>query len=183
MSTDFQNPRASARGAVNEPTDAEIEQLYLEETGFDLNDSPAALLDFARIVLAKWGQPAQAAEPVALYPECKHWGMKSTNAPQPVAQAPVAWLRNTTDPQPHAVTSLSYRSAADAEAGIEYVPVYSAPQPVAREPLTDWDMRGQLAASLNCWHRLTPNEAAELVAFVQRVSAHGIKGGQHGADN
>lgn len=44
---------------MTEPTDAEIEQLYLEETGFDLNDSPAALLDFAHAVLAKWGQPAQ----------------------------------------------------------------------------------------------------------------------------
>jgi len=51
------------------------------------------------------------------------------------------------------------------------------------KPLTDWDMRGQLAASLHCWHRLTPNEAAELVAFVQRVAAHGVadmKGGQDG---
>lgn len=48
---------------MTEPTDAEIEQLYLEETGFDLNDSPAALLDFARAALAKWGQPAHAVEP------------------------------------------------------------------------------------------------------------------------
>lgn len=48
-----------------QPTDAEIEQLYQEETGFSLKESPAALLDFARAVLAKWGQPSQAAEPVA----------------------------------------------------------------------------------------------------------------------
>ena len=62
-----------------------------------------------RAVLAKWGQPAQAAEPVA-------------------------WLRNTTDPQPHAVTNLKYRSAVDAKAGVEYIPVFAAPQPVEREP-------------------------------------------------
>lgn len=41
---------------------------------------------------------------------------------------PVAWLRNTTDPQPHAVTNLKYRSAVDTDAGIEYIPVFAAPQ-------------------------------------------------------
>ena len=63
-----------------------------------------------RAVLAKWGQPAQAAEPVA-------------------------WLRNTTDPQPHSVTNLKYRSAVDAKAGVEYIPVFAAHQRVARVPL------------------------------------------------
>lgn len=48
-----------------QPTDAEIEQLYQEETGFSLKESPAALLDFARAVLAKWGTPAGAGEVVA----------------------------------------------------------------------------------------------------------------------
>ena len=42
---------------TTEPTDAEISDLYAEQTGFDLNESPAALLDFARAVLAKWGTP------------------------------------------------------------------------------------------------------------------------------
>lgn len=51
---------------------------------------------------------------------------------QPVGAAPVAWLRNLTDPRPHAVTSLSYRSAADSDAGVEYVPVYTTPQPAAQ---------------------------------------------------
>ena len=37
------------------PSDAEIATLYADETGFALGDSPAALLDFARAVLAKWG--------------------------------------------------------------------------------------------------------------------------------
>lgn len=43
------------------PTDAEIAALYAEETGFAIDDSPAALLDFARAVLAKWGQPQAVA--------------------------------------------------------------------------------------------------------------------------
>ena len=203
----------------------------------------------------KWQAPATQQDPAGWYvtgcsrlldedeakAEARHIGGTARaiplyTAPQPSttsqAAEPVAWLRNTTDPQPHAVTNLKYRSAVDAKAGVEYIPVFaapqpvarvpldeasrlfdagwkaaalfcdredvvadgiigfgacqqfeaafSAPQPVAREPLTDWDMRGQLAASLHCWHRLTANEAEELVAFVQRIAAHGIKGGQHG---
>ena len=46
------------------PTDAEIAKLYAEETGFHLDDSPAALLDFTRAVLARWGTP----QPVAREP-------------------------------------------------------------------------------------------------------------------
>ena len=30
----------------------------------------------------------------------------------------------------------------------------------------EWDIRGELAGALKCWHRLTGEEAAELVAFV-----------------
>lgn len=37
--------------------------------------------------------------------------------------------------------------------------------------LTEWDVRGLLAESLKCWHRLTGEEAAELVAFVQATQA------------
>lgn len=50
---------------TDEPTDEALENLFVEETGFDIDDFPAAIFDFARAVLAKWGQPAQAAEPVA----------------------------------------------------------------------------------------------------------------------
>ena len=81
------------------PTDAELMDLG--------HECELDAIEFGRAVLAKWGQPAQAAEPVA-------------------------WLRNTTDPQPHAVTNLKYRSAVDAKAGVEYIPVFAAHQPVAR---------------------------------------------------
>ena len=40
---------------------------------------------------------------------------------------PVAWVRNLTDPQPHCVTGLQYRTAADADAGVQYIPVYLHP--------------------------------------------------------
>ena len=58
------------------PSDAEIAALYLQETGFDINDSPAALLDFARAVLARWGQPMAVAgrEPVAHKQGCPALG-------------------------------------------------------------------------------------------------------------
>lgn len=88
---------------TTEPTDAELKamwQLHAADIG--------GIFYYARAVLAKWGQPAQAAEPVA-------------------------WLRNTTDPQPHAVTNLKYRSVADTDAGIEYIPVYTTPQHGERE--------------------------------------------------
>ena len=50
---------------TDKPTPKEMDDLFVEETGFDADDFPAAILDFARAVLAKWGQPAQVAEPVA----------------------------------------------------------------------------------------------------------------------
>lgn len=42
-------------------------------------------------------------------------------------QEPVAWVRDLTSPQPHCVTSLKYRSVADTDAGVKYIPVYVAP--------------------------------------------------------
>jgi hypothetical protein len=46
----------------------------------------------------------------------------------------------------------------------------SAPQTGAQEQ-SEWDIRGQLAAKLTCWHRLTGNEAAELVALAKSWGA------------
>ena len=45
----------------------------------------------------------------------------------PQQAEPVAWVRNLTDPQPHCVTGLQYRTAADADAGVQYIPVYLHP--------------------------------------------------------
>ena len=50
---------------TDKPTDEALENLFVEETGFATDDFPAAIFDFALAVLAKWGQPAVAGEPVA----------------------------------------------------------------------------------------------------------------------
>ena len=93
------------------------------------------------------------------------------------AAEPVAWLRNTTAPQPHAVTNLKYRSALDAQAGVEYIPVFAAPQPVAREPLTPEQIAEMMRDTWGC-ASIAPRHAPEFARAVER--AHGItKGGQH----
>lgn len=145
---------------TTEPTDAELKamwQLHAADIG--------GIFYYARAVLAKWGQPAQAAEPVA-------------------------WLRNTTDPQPHAVTNLKYRSAVDAKAGVEYIPVFAAHQPVEREPLVEarrlFDA-GWKAAALLCDREDVVADG--IIGFgacpqfeAAFSAAHGIKGGQHGTE-
>ena len=50
---------------MTEPTDDELAKLFTEETGFDVDDFPAAILDFARAARQRWGQPSGAGEPVA----------------------------------------------------------------------------------------------------------------------
>ena len=50
---------------TDKPADEALENLFVEETGFDPDDFPAAIFDFARAVLAKWGQPAHSGEPAA----------------------------------------------------------------------------------------------------------------------
>ena len=50
---------------TDEPTDEALENLFVEETGFATDDFPAAIFDFARAVLAKWGTPAGEGEVVA----------------------------------------------------------------------------------------------------------------------
>ena len=141
---------------TDKPTPKEIENLFVEETGFATDDFPAAIFDFARAVLAKWGQPAQAAEPVA-------------------------WL----DPWTGTKVTTDY----DAY-GKHGIPLYTAPQPVAREPLDEarrlFDA-GWKDAALFC-------DREDVVAdgiigfgacpqFEAAFSAsHGSKGGQHGTE-
>ena len=48
---------------TDKPTPKEMDDLFVEETGFDTDDFPAAIFDFARAVLAKWGAPATGGEP------------------------------------------------------------------------------------------------------------------------
>ena len=118
------------------PTDAELKalwQLHAADIG--------GIFDFARAVLAKWGQPAQAAEPVA-------------------------WL----DPWTGTKVTTDY----DAY-GKHGIPLYTAPQPVAREPLPKF-----LALK---FHARRDKKATVTLLFPGHEAAdawvRGIKGGQH----
>ena len=151
---------------TDKPTDEALENLFVEETGFDIDDFPAAIFGFARAVLAKWGQPAQAAEPVA-------------------------WL----DPWTGTKVTTDY----DAY-GKHGIPLYTAPQPVAREPqcwcLTCRPMRFEdpysirMALCPTCGNKRCPkandhrNTCTGSNEPGQPGSAYfgGIKGGQHGTE-
>jgi hypothetical protein len=63
------------------------------------------------------------------------------------------------------VTQDSNLANSAREHGCVVEPLFTAPK--AAPVSSDWDMRGHLAASLTCWHRLTGQEAAELVALFQ----------------
>ena len=124
------------------PTDAEIIAVAATE-GVRVRTGAAAI-KFARAVLAKWGQPAQAAEPVA-------------------------WL----DPWTGTKVTTDY----DAY-GKHGIPLYTAPQPVAREPMTNEHIRAMLnkhpPEDVCDWSYRMGIDDAEL--------HHGIKGGQHGTE-
>ena len=67
---------------TDKPTDEALENLFVEETGFDTDDFPAAIFGFARAVLAKWGTPAhvgvgEVAERYrnAIASACEGWTM------------------------------------------------------------------------------------------------------------
>lgn len=128
------------------PTDAEILDAAEDfrshythgGTTFDEFDE----IGFTRAVLAKWGRPAQAAEPVA-------------------------WL----DPWTGTKVTTDY----DAY-GKHGIPLYTAPQPVAREPLPKF-------LALKFYAR-RDKKATVTLLFPGHEAAdawvRGIKGGQHG---
>ena len=177
---------------TDKPTDEALENLFVEETGFDIDDFPAAIFDFARAVLAKWGTPApvgvgEVAERYrnAIASACEGWTMPdglrkhletalgSQPSPQPTqAQAaePVAWL----DPWTGTKVTTDY----DAY-GKHGIPLYTAPQPVAREPLPKF-----LALK---FHARRDKKATVTLLFPGHEAAdawvRGIKGGQHGTES
>ena len=137
---------------MTEPTDDELAKLFTEETGFDVDDFPAAILDFARAALRSWGQPSGAGEAAehyrnAIASACEGWTM-----PDGLRKHLEDALWNPPTPQP------------------------TQTQPVAREPLPKFlalkfHARRDKKATVTL---LFPgHEAAD--AWVR-----GIKGGQHG---
>lgn len=151
------------------PTDAEIKDLYAEQTGFILDDSPAALLDFARAVLARWGQPAHSGEPVYAF---RRKGLDDFCT----------------------CTEKRYAELSAKPNLFETRIFYTAPQPVEREPLTpreieliDGMIEVQLDHAMRCdaiANRAMADKQKgwdmERVALLQKFkAAHGIKGGQN----
>ena len=133
---------------TDKPTPKEIDDLVYELRQAGKDDT----YSLASAVLAKWGQPAQAAEPVA-------------------------WL----DPWTGTKVTTDY----DAY-GKHGIPLYTAPQPVAREPLTDEQIKALMQAHrtamlMTCKARVP--ECGEFAAIAQDLDwlceSFGIKGGQH----
>lgn len=94
---------------------------------------------------------------------------------EPVAADALATLRGAFAPfaqEPKWTTEHSMKYPSKAAQIINAVRdlLASAPQTGAQEQ-SEWDIRGQLAAKLTCWHRLTGNEAAELVALAKSWGA------------
>ena len=83
---------------------------------------------------------------------------------------PVAWL----DPWTGTKVTTDY----DAY-GKHGTPLYTTPQPVAREPLTDEQIAEMMRDTWGC-ASIAPRHALEFARVVER--AHGIKGGQHGTE-
>jgi hypothetical protein len=106
-------------------------------------------VEFARAVLAKWGPPAQAAEPVAT-----QWLAEMVMSDCGCSTENQRLLDRIIDRIQH------------------YDRANTAPQPVAREPLT----HAQAKALVSKYG----NDPLHLVYQVE--AAHGIKGGQHGTD-
>ena len=143
---------------TDKPTPKEIEDLFVEETGFATDDFPAAILDFARAVLAKWGTPAGAAEPF-----CWHWENTFNGGTGTVKKNTEMLGINMTHPD-HKWTAL-----------------YTAPQPVAREPLTPERVKEIVRGAGYDQCGIPDTERAAFINGLRHGEReHGIKRGQHG---
>ena len=146
---------------TDKPTDEALENLFVEETGFDIDDFPAAIFGFARAVLAKWGSPVVAGD---------------------VDRADAVNLaRNALTQYDCAITKKGVRVLAEAVLSMDSAlttPQPTQAQPVAREPMTNAHIRAMLnkhpPEDVCDWSYRMGIDDAEL--------HHGIKGGQHGTE-
>ena len=188
---------------TDEPTDEALENLFVEETGFDIDDFPAAIFDFARAVLAKWGTPApvevgEVAEHYrnAIASACEGWTMPdglrkhletalwSPPTPQPTqAQAaePVAWL------SPWRKDQVTTDYDAYGKHGIPLVVAQQAGAVPLDEARRLFDA-GWKAAALFCDREDVVADG--IIGFgacpqfeAAFSAANGIKGGQHGTES
>ena len=164
---------------TDKPTPKEMDDLFVEETGFDPDDFPSAIFGFARAVLEKWGQPAVAGEP-DFYTACA-WH-EGGGVGEWIAMP--GYSNETEHGVKHLVLKAArnegYKGTADGrllELGWEIRPVFLTPQPtqaqaVAREPLSHAQAKALVLKY--------GNDPLNLVFQVEL--AHGIKGGQHGTE-
>ena len=143
---------------MTEPTDAELWQLHMQMPG--QHKDP---IDFARAVLAKWGQPAHSGEPAAWLSPWR--ADQVTTDPDTYGKHGIALY---TAPQPVEVEPLTPREIELID-GMIAVQLDHAMRcdAIANRAMADkqkgWDM--------------------ERVALLQKFkAAHGVKGGQHGTD-
>lgn len=139
------------------PTDAELDEI-LDSPGninWVIADRRERWRLFARAVLARWGQPAHSGEPVATVGSWTN-GSYSRNYK-------ITWHRDVP----------------------EGTKLYTAPQPVEREPLTEKQIEAAAKKLSECmdypWESMPKSGRAEMRKHAQSViaAAHGIKGGQH----
>ena len=158
---------------MTEPTDEALENLFVEETGFDIDDFPAAIFDFARAVLAKWGSPVVAGEPQPSAegpPEL--WLQLHGDCAEPELSEPVDYTAGD--------VTWCWHSIHDSDVRYVRADLATTPQPTqmqadAREPMTNAHIRAMLNKHPHdvCdWSYRMGIDDAEL--------HHGIKGGQHG---
>ena len=156
---------------TDKPTPKEMEYLFVEETGFDTDDFPAAIFVFARAVLAKWGSPVVAGD---------------------VDRADAVNLaRNALTQYDCAITKKGVRVLAEAVLSMDSA--LTTPEPTHAQagavPLTDEQIKALMQAHrtamlMTCKARAP--ECGEFAAIAQDLDwlceSFGIKGVQHGTE-
>ena len=160
---------------ADKPTDEALENLFVEETGFDHDDFPAAIFGFARAVLAKWGSPVVAVEP-----------QPSTEGP------PEVWLQlhgdcaepELSEPVDYTAGDVTWCWHSIHDSDVRYVraDLATTPQPTQAQagavPLTA--EQAQDLIDLESWGPEAISLNAQLLRTIRRTeTAHGLKGGQH----
>ena len=148
---------------TTEPTDEELAKLFTEETGFDVDDFPAAILDFARAARQRWGQPSGAGEVVyqASYKD-GFW--------QDCSRERYEYLK-----------ALKIGSSVDWTLRI----LYTTPQPTQAVPPAGWepltDAQAQELIELESWGPDAIGLNAQLLRTIRRTeAAHGINAKEAG---
>ena len=188
---------------TTEPTDVELQQLWQNS-----NPTNFEAISFARAVLAKWGQPSGAGEPVAWYeyarkkPSLRRLVFERTSRKDLRTAGWVAEPLYAT-PQPTQPQPTQPQAGAVPLPGIKPGDFFGGRPEYAMEIDPD-DFYGITAAIHHAiemlnkhkdantdWSPLDPKRsrrlqqalmAAWILEYPKEAAAHGIKGGQHGTE-